>query len=207
MTLSLNDLALYAGALLILFLTPGPVWVALIARALTGGFNAAWPLAIGVVVGDVIWPLLAILGVTAILSVFSGFLVVMKYIAVAMFLGMGVMLIRKSGARFSENSALTKPGMMAGFLAGLAVIIGNPKAILFYMGLLPGFFDMSALTSVDIAVICLLSAVVPLLGNLLLALSFERVRRFLQSETALRRTNIIAGVMLIGVALVILLLQ
>ncbi len=207
MTLSLNDLALYAGALLILFLTPGPVWVALIARALTGGFNAAWPLAFGVVVGDVIWPLLAILGVTAILSVFSGFLVVMKYIAVVMFLAMGVMLIRKSGTLVGENSALTKPGMLAGFLAGLAVIIGNPKAILFYMGLLPGFFDMSALTGVDIAVICLLSAVVPLAGNLVLALSFERVRRFLQSETALRRTNIVAGVMLIGVALVILLLQ
>ena len=54
--------ALYVGALLILFLTPGPVWVALTARALSGGFHAAWPLAFGVVVGDVLWPLLAILG-------------------------------------------------------------------------------------------------------------------------------------------------
>ena len=64
MTISAVDAALYAGALLILFLTPGPVWVALTARALSGGFNAAWPLALGVVVGDVLWPLLAILGVT-----------------------------------------------------------------------------------------------------------------------------------------------
>jgi hypothetical protein len=37
--------------------------------------------------------------------------------------------------------------MWAGFLAGLAVILGNPKAILFYMGMLPGFFDLRALTS------------------------------------------------------------
>ena len=34
MTISLTEIALYSGALLILFLTPGPVWVALTARAI-----------------------------------------------------------------------------------------------------------------------------------------------------------------------------
>ena len=34
MTLSLSDLALYAGALLVLFLTPGPVWLAMLARSI-----------------------------------------------------------------------------------------------------------------------------------------------------------------------------
>ena len=55
MTLGAWDIGLYAGALLVLFLTPGPVWVGLIARSLSGGFHAAWPLALGVVVGDVLW--------------------------------------------------------------------------------------------------------------------------------------------------------
>ena len=36
MTIGLWEMASYAGALLILFLTPGPVWVALTARALSG---------------------------------------------------------------------------------------------------------------------------------------------------------------------------
>ena len=64
MTLQASDLALYAIALLILFLTPGPVWVALLARAIAGGFQAAWPLALGGALGDAIWPTLAILGVS-----------------------------------------------------------------------------------------------------------------------------------------------
>ncbi|MGR3567612.1 MAG: LysE family translocator, partial [Pseudooceanicola nanhaiensis] len=51
MTITPSEIALYAGALVILFFTPGPVWLALTARALSGGFNAAWPLALGVVVG------------------------------------------------------------------------------------------------------------------------------------------------------------
>ena len=51
MTVTASGLVLYAGALLILFVTPGPVWVALLARSLSGGFAAAWPLAVGVALG------------------------------------------------------------------------------------------------------------------------------------------------------------
>jgi threonine/homoserine/homoserine lactone efflux protein len=81
MTISPTELGLYAGALFILFLTPGPVWVALIARALSGGFNAAWPLALGVVIGDALWPLLAVLGVSWIASSVEGFMVILRYVA------------------------------------------------------------------------------------------------------------------------------
>ena len=66
MTISPLDIALYAGAMLVLFLTPGPVWVALMARALSGGFASAWPLAVGVVIGDLLWPLLPITGMSLI---------------------------------------------------------------------------------------------------------------------------------------------
>ena len=203
MTISVADMALYAGALMILFLTPGPVWVALTARALSGGFQAAWPLALGVVVGDVIWPLLAILGVTWILSVFADFMLVLRWVACAMFLGMGYLLIKNRAKTIATDSRLTKPGMWAGFLAGVAVIMGNPKAILFYMGVLPGFFDLSALTVADIAVICFLSLIVPLLGNLILSLFIDRARRLLSSPEALARTNLWAGIALICVGLII----
>ena len=203
MTLGYGDLALYAGALLVLFLTPGPVWVALIARALSGGFHAAWPLALGVVIGDVLWSVLAIFGISWILGVYGGFLVALKYVAAGMFLVMGALILKNADHTIAENSRLTRPGMWAGFLAGLAVLLGNPKAILFYMGMLPGFFDLSALTAWDVVMIATLSAVVPLVGNLVLAGSLEGARRLLTSPKALRRMNISAGVLMIGVGLII----
>ncbi len=203
MTISVADAALYAGALLILFLTPGPVWVALIARAMSGGFHAAWPLALGVVIGDIIWPLLAILGVTWLVSVFADFMLVLRWVACLTFLVMGALLIRHSDKTIASDSRLTRPGMWAGFLAGLAVILGNPKAILFYMGVLPGFFDLTRLTWSDIALICFLSMIVPLIGNLLLSVSIDWARRLLTSPTALRRTNLTAGFLLIAVGLAI----
>lgn len=203
MTITPYELLLYGGALAILFLTPGPVWVALTARTLSGGFHAAWPLALGVVVGDILWPFLAILGVSWVVSVFAGFMTVLRILAAVIFITMGILIIRNADKTIATDSRLTRPGVWAGFAAGVAVILGNPKAILFYMGVLPGFFDLTALTATDIAAIVALSLLVPLLGNLLLAMFIDRARNLLTSPKALRRTNLIAGSLLILVGLII----
>ena len=203
MTLGLWDIALYAGALLALFLTPGPVWVGLLARTLSGGFHAAWPLALGVVVGDVLWSLLAIFGMAWVLSVYGGLLAGLKWAAVVMFLAMGSIVIKNADQAISTDGRLTRPGMWAGFAAGLAVILGNPKAILFYAGMLPGFFDLSNLTVLDVATIAGLSMIIPLIGNLTMAAFIDRARRLTTSPRSLRRLNLSAGALLIGVGIVI----
>jgi threonine/homoserine/homoserine lactone efflux protein len=203
MTVTLADLALYSVALLILFLTPGPVWLALLARSISGGFNAAWPLALGVSLGDIVWPLLAILGLSWIVSEVAGFMTLLKWIACAVFLVMGWQVIRSADRQISRDSRLTRPGMWAGFAAGVVAILGNPKAILFYMGVLPGFFDLAAITAPDIVVIVAMSVVVPLIGNLTFALFIDRMRRLMSSPAALRRINLTAGWALIVVGLII----
>ncbi|MBC7146478.1 MAG: LysE family translocator [Thioclava marina] len=203
MTLTFAQIALYSGALLVLFLTPGPVWLALLARAMSGGFAAAWPLALGVTVGDMIWPALAILGVSWLVQEFSYFLVVLRWVAVAMFIGMGILLIRHADHKISSDSRLTRPGMWAGFVAGLIVIIGNPKAILFYMGILPGFFPIATMTWIDIAIVSLISAIIPFTGNIILSAFVDRIRTFVQSRGKLARLNRIAGGLMIFVGLVI----
>jgi threonine/homoserine/homoserine lactone efflux protein len=203
MTLNWADLMLYCGALVILFLTPGPVWLALMARGLSGGFRAAWPLALGVAIGDIVWPLVAVLGISWILSVFDTFMLVLRWVACGVFIVMGAMLIRHAGAAISADSRLTRPGMMAGFLAGILAILGNPKAVLFYMGVLPGFFDLRTVTWIDVALIIGASVLIPLTGNLIMAAFVGRVRAFVTTSGALRRINIGAGVLLILVGLVL----
>jgi threonine/homoserine/homoserine lactone efflux protein len=203
MTITLHQLLLYAGGMAVLWVIPGPVWVALTARALSGGFASAWPLAIGVALGDLAWPLAAIFGLSWILSIYGGFLAALGWIAAAVFIIMGALLIRKPAARPNTDSRMTKPGMWAGFAVGVAAVIGNPKAILFYMGVLPGFFDLSRVTTTDIGAILAVSALVPALGNLGLALFLDRARSLLASPRRLRRLNIISGILLIGVGLII----
>lgn len=203
MTVTLHQLFLYAGGMAVLWVIPGPVWVALTARALSGGIAGAWPLAVGVALGDLIWPLCAIFGLSWILSVYGEFLAVLRWVAAGVFVLMGIMLIRKPVAALRADSRLTKPGLWAGFAVGVAAVVGNPKAILFYMGVLPGFFDLSRVTPLDICAIIAVSATVPMLGNLGLALFLDRARRLLSSPSALRRLNLISGGLLVAVGLII----
>ena len=203
MTITLSQLGLYALGMAGLWAVPGPVWVALKARALSGGFAAAWPLAIGVAMGDMIWPLTAILGLSWIESAWGDVLSLLRWVAAAVFLVMGVMLIRKPAATPNADSRLTRPGVWAGLSVGLAVVIGNPKAILFYMGALPGFFTLGSLTTPDIVAILAVSMAVPTLGNLGLALFLDRARQLLSSPSAIRRLNVTSGCLLIGVGLII----
>jgi threonine/homoserine/homoserine lactone efflux protein len=206
MTITGYQLFLYALGMAGLWVVPGPVWVALIARALSGGMAAAWPLAVGVAIGDLVWPLAAILGLSWVESVYGDFLMLLRYVAAAVFLVMGGLLIRKPAARLCADSRLTKPGRWAGFSVGVAAVIGNPKAILFYMGALPGFFTLGTLSPVDIGLIIAVSATIPMLGNLGLALFLDRARALLSSPRSVRRLNVISGCLLIAVGLTIPLL-
>jgi threonine/homoserine/homoserine lactone efflux protein len=203
MTVSMSELALYALGMAGLWAVPGPVWVALTARALSGGFAAAWPLAVGVAMGDLIWPLAAILGLSWIEGAYGDFLSVLRWVAAGIFLVMGILLIRKPAATLATDSRMTRPGLWAGFSVGVAAVIGNPKAILFYMGALPGFFTLETLTPADTGAIIALSALIPMAGNLGLALFLDRARRLLSSPESVRRLNVTSGILLIGVGLVI----
>ena len=205
MSISFSDLTFYAFGIFILFLTPGPVWIAIISRSITGGLNGAVPLAAGVAIGDIIWPTLAIAGSAALAASYANLLLYLKYLAVILFVVLGINLINNQNSKVSsQNLKLIKSSELAGFTAGLLVIIGNPKAALFYLGILPGFFNLSRLTITDCIAIALVSSLIPFLGNLTLAVMVEKSREILSSAKTMRKLNILSGCLLIFVGSLIL---
>jgi DNA replication and repair protein RecF len=84
-TLTATQLGLYATALFVLFLTPGPVWLATAARALAHGWVAAVPLVLGVALGDALWSVTAALGLAWIVGSYGWVMDVLKWVAVAVF--------------------------------------------------------------------------------------------------------------------------
>lgn len=200
MTVSIVDLALYAFALAVLVATPGPVVVATVARTLASGWRSALPLATGVAVGDVLWPLLAIFGLSAIATLYGEVMQVLRYVGAGILFWMGWRLIARPRTALQErpDPALMRRDARRTFTAGLLVNLGNPKSIFFFMGLLPGFFHIADLTAVDVAIIVAMSAGVLFLGNVLWALAAHRARAILSTPRMLRRVDRASGTALIG---------
>ena len=203
MTITNGQLVLYFGALIILFLTPGPVWIALIARTVSGGTKSAISLALGVSLGDFLWPIVVFFGLGFLVSLYSEILILFRYLAAIILTIMGIQTILNSRKKLRLNSRLTKSGFFAGFSAGFIAVTANPKASLFYLTLLPSFFNFGTINFFDVMIISIVSFSVPMIGNILMILFLSKVRSFLSSPNSVRITNVVSGVLLIGVGVII----
>ena len=203
MTITNGQLVLYFGALIILFLTPGPVWIALIARTVSGGTKSAISLALGVSLGDFLWPIVVFFGLGFLVSLYSEILILFRYLAAIILTIMGIQTILNSRKKLYLNSQLTKSGFFAGFSAGFIAVTANPKASLFYLTLLPSFFNFGTINFFDIMIISIVSFSVPMIGNILMILFLSKVRSFLSSPNSVRITNVVSGLLLIGVGVII----
>jgi threonine/homoserine/homoserine lactone efflux protein len=203
MTITSAQVLLYFGALIILFLTPGPVWIAIIARTVSGGIKSGFSLVLGVSLGDLLWPIAVYFGLGLLISLYSDILILIRYSASIILVVMGIQTILASRKDIKANRKLTKTGFFAGFSAGFIAVTANPKATLFYLTLLPSFFNFSEIGLTDLVIISGTSFVVPMIGNVLMILFLAKARSFLSSPNAIRITNIISGVLLIAVGIII----
>ena len=78
--MSLLNIFAFSLAMFLLAITPGPGVFATISRALSSGFLNASFVVMGIVIGDIIFLLLAIFGLSAIASILGDFFILVKYL-------------------------------------------------------------------------------------------------------------------------------
>lgn len=191
----LSTLAL-AGAMFLLAITPGPGVFATIARALASGFSHASVVVLGIVLGDLVFLMLAIYGLSAIAETLGGFFTVVKYLGGAYLIWLGLKLWRTK-PRAVDVEGVRELSWKANFTSGLLITLGNPKVILFYLGFLPTFVDLGALTSADVAVIALVVSIV--LGSVMLGYAYAagKAKELLHDQRSERIMHRTAGSVMI----------
>jgi threonine/homoserine/homoserine lactone efflux protein len=206
MSLSPESLLAFVVAMFLLSLSPGPGFLVVVGRALAGGFAAGLAAVAGLVLGDIVFLLLAILGLSALASVMGEFFLVVKILGAAYLIWLGVKTWRsRSGLpRLEEPQAVRKAmPYWRSALLGFLVTLGNPKVILFYGALLPTFIDVGSLTVVDTAV---MSAVVMTILFLVLgayAFLAARAGRLVKSCRAVTWLYRISGGLLVGAGIAV----
>ena len=139
-------LLIFAAALFVAAASPGPGIAAIVARVLGRGLNGAVAFTAGLALGDVVWLTIAILGLAAIAHTFYGVFLVIKYAGVLDLLYLAYRLWTQpvEAREVVAQASNDKPVRL--FLAGLAVTMGNPKVMVFYLALLPSLINLQAVT-------------------------------------------------------------
>lgn len=157
MSLTLASATTLFATMLVLAVVPSLSVVTVTARAAAHGFPHGAAAAAGIVVGDLLFILVAVLGLTALAASFDGALAALKYVGGVYLIWLGVRFWRAGPVQIVSGAAQAR--ISASFFAGLLLTLGDQKAILFYLVFFPAFVDLALLSIPDIAAILVIAAV------------------------------------------------
>ncbi|WP_300544072.1 LysE family translocator [Maricaulis sp.] len=202
-----ENLLLFAGALLVLFVTPGPGIAAMIARTLDAGPWHAAMYGVGILTGDMFWFTLAVTGLSALATQLGAFWLAAKLVGVAYLSWMAYRAFWSAwtGARprpvFRAGS---KRSWAATYVAGVAMPLSNPKPIVFYLTLVPAFVPLAEITPLTYALMLAIMAVLAVLTAGAYIAGAHRARQWLVTPTVRRGADIVTGCVMAGIALLLL---
>jgi len=197
--MDLTSLLVFAAALLVAAGSPGPSIAALVARVIAKGWREVLPFLAAMWVGEAIWLSTAVFGLAVLAQSFHLAFVIVKYLGVAYLCWLAWQMWRAPVApRKGEMPKTESPWRL--FLAGLAVTLGNPKIMVFYLALLPTILDLGAVTLLGWAELTAIMLLVLVAIDLAWVAAAAQARRLLRSPRALRLANRLSATTMAGAA-------
>jgi len=197
--MTLATIATYAFALFVVALIPGPGITALVARALGTTFTESLAMAVGISLGDLVFLTAVVLGLSVVAQTFGFIFIVIKYAGAAYLIWMA-WKIWKSGIVRTDVQAAKKASIFQALLSGLMVTLGNPKAMLFYLALVPTIVDITTITLTDYLILLVVSVAVLLVVTIPYIALAAKARDLLRHPKALKRLNQLSATFLAGTA-------
>ncbi len=178
---------------------PSTSVVFVITRSATMGISNGIAASAGIVFGDVVFVALAISGLTVVAEAMGSLFVFVRLLAGLYLIWVGFSLFfRRDQTILTAARGSNERGLLASFMAGFILTLGDVKAIVFYASLLPVFVDMFAVGASDIAIIVLITVFSVGGVKTVYAISGRNLATYMQRadmENAARKT---AGTLMIG---------
>jgi threonine/homoserine/homoserine lactone efflux protein len=196
------NLAVFATAYLAVLVLPGPGVTALIARVLARGTQGIPAFIGGFVAGALVWFTIAATGLAALAAAFSTVFIAIRYLCTAylLYLAWKFWTAAPRPMTVADADADTPDGYVRLFLTGLAINLGNPKVILFFLALLPAVVNVHNLTPLGFAELAVIIVVIASTVLAAYALAAGRARRLFNSTRAAHLLSRGSGVVMAGAA-------
>lgn len=202
--MSWYGLATFCVAYFLAVATPGPGVAAVISQALARGAAGAPAFIAGFVVGDLLWFLAAVLGLSALAQHAHTAFVAVKYLG-ALYLLYLAYKLWSTPARSLETD--TEPQIArpprALFFGSLVLTLSNPKPMLFFLALLPTVVPLETLNATGhLEIVGAIVVILPatLGGYVLIA---ARARAWLRSARAVKIMNRSSGTLIAAAAVAV----
>ncbi len=129
----------------VICLTPGPAALLVVAQGISNGFRRSYWAIAGIAVANAIYFALSATGIAALIVASSTLFSIIKWVGVAylFYLGICAMRSKASALTVSSDAAHAVSGLRA-FWQAVVVELSNPKALLYFIALLPQFVDPAA---------------------------------------------------------------
>lgn len=203
-SLTFSSIVALTGVMAVAAIIPSASTLAVSARSAAYGFIHGVFATLGIVLGDVVFIMLAIYGLSVLAQWMGSYFVYIKYLGGAYLVWLGIMLWRShSQARDADGSS--ESSLLSSFLTGLFITLGDQKAILFYFGFLPAFIDLSAISFFDTGIIIVIATIAICVPKLVYAFMADKASALLKSAKAIKLLNIVAGSIMIGVGMLLIL--
>ncbi len=179
-------------------ITPGPAVAMVTVRGATMGVRRTTPFIMGLVVGDLFLFAIAAAGLIALAAALGPLFFIMKWIGVGYLLYLAYQMW--NAVPVTIPSVPQQGEGLRSFGVATLLPLGNPKAVGFYIALLPTVLDVSALTL--LAYVELSIAVVIIWGVALFgyAIAASRAGELLKRPQAQRALNRCSACTMLGVA-------
>lgn len=183
------DFLVFVAALAVAAFTPGPGIAAIVAATLAQGAHKTLWFCGGIILGDLLWLTLSFSGLAVLAQSIPIIFITIKWLG-------GAYLVWLAWKTWHANVEISTPpsaridrSPLARTFAGFAVTLGNPKAILFYLALLPNLVhatEFSFMTAFPyyLAVIAVLAAVFAVY-----LIAAQSARTAMKNPRAIRRYN------------------
>jgi Putative threonine efflux protein len=194
-----NMLALL-GSMLVLAMLPSVSVLAVSARSASAGLIHGVATTIGIIVGDIIYILLAIFGLALLTKTMGESAYFIKYAGGAYMIWMGIRLWKASSKAISSERQVNTCSLVSSFMAGFFLTLADQKVVVFYLGFLPAFINLAGISYLDTAIVMAVAVVAVGSVKLAYALLADKAGTMFGSKASTLINRSASGVM-VGVGL------